>query len=114
MHRKLEPGYKRAQSQYQLIIGSPKTVTAKLKTILAVLRPGSLVVFNVQGPISNKDRQTSMRLMAQEVGPALKEHAKSLGLVDAIERTPGQSKIQPGVKRIPVADKGPLKELGLL
>ncbi len=113
IHRKLEPGYKRAQEQHQLIIGNPKNVTAKLKTIITTLRPGSLVIFSVQGQVSNQDRQTSMRLMAQEVMPALKEHADLIGLVDALERPPGQSKIQPGVKRVPVSDRSPLKEMGL-
>jgi alkanesulfonate monooxygenase SsuD/methylene tetrahydromethanopterin reductase-like flavin-dependent oxidoreductase (luciferase family) len=113
IHRKLEPGYKRSQQQLQLIIGNPKNVANKLKTILSVIRPGAVVMFNVQGPVSNQDRQTSMRLIAQEVMPELKEHANKLGLVDALERKPGQSKIQAGAKRVPVSDRGPLKEAGL-
>jgi len=78
-----------------------------------VLRPGSLVIFSVQGPVGNEDRQTSMRLIAQEIIPALKEHAKSIGLLDAFERTPGSIKLRAGVSRGPVSDRGPLKELGL-
>jgi alkanesulfonate monooxygenase SsuD/methylene tetrahydromethanopterin reductase-like flavin-dependent oxidoreductase (luciferase family) len=113
VHRKLEPGYKRAQEMFQLVIGNPANVTRKLKTILSVLRPGALVVFSVQGPVSNDDRQTSMRLIAREVIPALREHAQAIGLVDALERKPGSIKLRPGVKRDPVSDRGPLKELGL-
>jgi alkanesulfonate monooxygenase SsuD/methylene tetrahydromethanopterin reductase-like flavin-dependent oxidoreductase (luciferase family) len=113
VRRKLEPGYKRAQNAYQLIIGNPKNVTAKLKAIMSVLRPGAVVIFSVQGQVSNEDRQTSMRLLAQEVIPALREHAAQLGLVDALEHPPGRSKIQAGARRIPVSDRGPLKELGL-
>src|SRR5499427_7316621 len=101
IHRKLLPGYERAQKQHQFVIGSPKTVLEKLKTISNVLRPGSIVVFNVQGPISNKDRQNSMKLMAQEVAPALREYGASIGLVDAITRPPRGSKIQAGTKRAP-------------
>jgi alkanesulfonate monooxygenase SsuD/methylene tetrahydromethanopterin reductase-like flavin-dependent oxidoreductase (luciferase family) len=114
IHRKLLPGYERAQKQHQFVIGSPKTVIQKLETIMKVLRPGSIVVFNVQGPVSNQDRQNSMRLMAKEVAPAIKEFAGTIGLVDAITRPPRQSKIQAETKRAPVSDKGPLKELGLL
>jgi alkanesulfonate monooxygenase SsuD/methylene tetrahydromethanopterin reductase-like flavin-dependent oxidoreductase (luciferase family) len=113
VRRKLEPGYKRAQNAYQLIIGNPQNVTAKLKTIMSVLRPGAVVIFSVQGPVSNEDRQTSMRLIAQEVIPALREHSAQLGLVDALERKPGLSKIQAGASRVPVSDRGPLKEVGL-
>ena len=40
IRQKLIPGYQKAQKQFQLIIGSPKTVLPKLKAILTVLRPG--------------------------------------------------------------------------
>lgn len=56
---------------------------------------------------------TSIRLIAQEVIPALREHARNIELPDALERTPGSLKLQPGVSRTPVVDRGPLKELGL-
>ena len=111
---KLIPGYQRAQKNLQFMIGSPKTVIPKMKAVLTTLRPGSLIVFNVQGPVSNADRQTSMRLLAQEVMPALKEHADSIGLVDAITKVPGTTKSRTGVKRGPVVDRGPLKEFGLV
>jgi alkanesulfonate monooxygenase SsuD/methylene tetrahydromethanopterin reductase-like flavin-dependent oxidoreductase (luciferase family) len=113
IHKKLEPGYKRAQDNFQFVIGNPQNVTKKLKTIMSVLRPGAVVVFSVQGPVKNEDRQTSMRLLANEVIPQLREHAKSIDLVDALERPPGQSKISAGASRIKVSDRGPLKELGL-
>ena len=95
------------------MIGTPKSVIPKLKAILTVLRPGSLVIFSVQGPVGNEDRQTSMRLIAQEIIPALKEHAKSIDLLDAFERKPGSIKLTSGTSRRPVSDRGPLKELGL-
>ena len=102
IHRKLLPGYERAQKQHQFIIGSPKTAIEKLKTILKVLRPGSVVVFK-PGPVSNKDRQNSMRLMAQEVAPALKEFADSIGLVDAItgRHASQRSSLAPSAFRAP-------------
>ncbi len=111
---KLIPGYDRAQRQLQLVIGSPKSVTAKLKSILSVLRPGSIVLFNVQGPVANEDRKTSMRLIAKEVIPALREHARAIELQDALERPPGGRRLTAGTSRIPVSDRGPLKELGLV
>jgi alkanesulfonate monooxygenase SsuD/methylene tetrahydromethanopterin reductase-like flavin-dependent oxidoreductase (luciferase family) len=113
IRQKLIPGYQRAQTQLQLIIGNPKSVTAKLKSILSVLRPGALVIFSVQGPVGNQDRQTSMRLIAQEIIPALREHAQAIDLPDAFERKPGSIKLTPGTARVPASDRGPLKELGL-
>ena len=78
-----------------------------------MLRPGAMVIFNVQGPISNQDRQTSMRLIAQEIIPALKEHAKAIDLPDPFQRTPGSVKLTSGTARGPVADRAPLAALGL-
>ena len=78
-----------------------------------MLRPGALIIFSVQGPVPNKDRQISMKLIANEVIPALREHARAIDLPDALERTPGTVKLNGGVSRVPVSDRGPLKELGL-
>jgi len=105
--------YKASQEQYRLIIGTPKSVLPRMKTLRQVIRPGVLVVFNVQGPVSNEDRMTSMRLFAQEVMPQLREYARELGLTDPIERTPGSVKLTAGVARAPVADRSPLAALGL-
>jgi hypothetical protein len=78
-----------------------------------VLRPGVFIMFSIQGPVGNDDRRASMRLFADEVMPALKEHAKSIDLPDPFQRTPGSVKLLPGTTRIPVADRAPLAELGL-
>ena len=114
VRRKLAAGLQKAQKSLTIVIGSPKTVIPKLKTILNVLRPGALIIFSVQGPVNNQDRQTSMRLIAQEVVPALREYAREIDLPDAFERVPGSIKLQSGTSRTPVSDRGPLKELGIL
>jgi len=53
-----------------------------------------------------------MRLFAEEVIPALKDHAKAIDLPDPFQRTPGSVKLTPGTKRAPVVDRGPLEVLG--
>src|SRR5260370_16297229 len=107
------PGYQKAQRALQLIIGSPKNVIPKLKAILSVLRPGALIIFSVQGPVPNEDRQISMKLIAQEVIPALREHARAIDLPDALERTPATVKLNAAVTRVPVSHPRPLTALGL-
>ncbi len=114
VRQKLLKSYKRAQDDYLMIIGSPKTVIEKIKTMMRVLRPGVFSCFSVQGPVSNEDRLTSVRLLAQEVMPALKEYAKEIDLVDPFTRRPGSVKLQPGTKRLPVVDRTPLKDLSML
>jgi hypothetical protein len=96
-----------------MIVGSPKTVTEKIKTILGVLRTSIFTVFQVQGPVSNADRKTSMRLFAQEVMPALKEYGKEIDLPDPFQRFPGSVKLPAGAKRAPVSDRTPLASLKL-
>jgi len=113
VRRKLRAGLQKVQNNYQVIVGTPKTVLPKIKTILEVLRPGVFIMFSVQGPVGNEDRQRSMRLFAQEIMPALHEYGKEIGLPDAFMRTPGSVPLNDGVSRSPVADRGPLKELGL-
>jgi hypothetical protein len=102
-----------AVKDYLMIVGSPKTVTEKIKTILRLLRTSILTVFQVQGPVSNEDHRTSMRLFAQEVMPALREYAKELDLPDPFERFPGSVKLPAGATRIPVVDRTPLASLKL-
>ena len=95
-----------------MIVGSPKTVIERIKTIMRVLRPGVFTVFQVQGTVSNEDRLRSMGLIAKEVMPAMREYAKELDLPDPFTRFPGSVKLQPGTKRAEVVDRTPLVQLG--
>ena len=113
VRRKLEKSYQRAQDDYLMIVGSPKTVIEKIKTMIRVLRPGTFACFQVQGPVGNEDRLNSIRLMGQEVIPAVKEYAKEIELVDQFTRVPGSVKLTPGTRRLPVVDRTPLKDLGM-
>jgi alkanesulfonate monooxygenase SsuD/methylene tetrahydromethanopterin reductase-like flavin-dependent oxidoreductase (luciferase family) len=109
---KLQAALLRGQKNLQVIVGTPKSVIPKIKGILSVLRTGIFIILSIQGPVGDDDRRTSMRLFAEEVIPAMKDHAKEIGLADPFQRTPGSVKLAPGVKRAPVVDRGPLASLG--
>ncbi|MBE3605199.1 LLM class flavin-dependent oxidoreductase, partial [bacterium] len=111
IRRKLHAALLRGQQNLQVIVGTPKTVIPKLKTIISVLRTGIFIILSLQGPATNDQRRTSMRLFAEEVIPALKEHAKAIGILDPFERKPGSVKLTPGIKRAPVVDREPLAHL---
>jgi alkanesulfonate monooxygenase SsuD/methylene tetrahydromethanopterin reductase-like flavin-dependent oxidoreductase (luciferase family) len=111
IRRKLHAALLRGQQNLQVIVGTPKTVIPKLKTIISVLRTGIFIILSLQGPAANDQRRTSMRLFAEEVIPALKEHAKAIGILDPFERKPGSVKLSPGVRREAVVDRGPLAHL---
>ena len=78
-----------------------------------MLRPSIFVFFNIQGPVGDEDRKTSMRLIAQELTPQLREYAREIDLVDPFERTPGSVAYRNGVTRDPVVDREPLAALGM-
>jgi hypothetical protein len=103
----------KAQSMYQMVAGTPDTVTAKLKVLMEVLRPGIMVCFTVQGPSSEEDRRRSVELLGTEVLPALREHATVLGIKDPYERRPGSVKLHLGQAREPVTDADRLASLNL-
>jgi alkanesulfonate monooxygenase SsuD/methylene tetrahydromethanopterin reductase-like flavin-dependent oxidoreductase (luciferase family) len=65
--------YESLQEAYNLIIGSPDTVTQKLKHILSELNPGYLLIYGNEGPMPHKDVMRSIELLGKEVIPALKE-----------------------------------------
>jgi alkanesulfonate monooxygenase SsuD/methylene tetrahydromethanopterin reductase-like flavin-dependent oxidoreductase (luciferase family) len=108
---KLLKSYEKAQENLLMIVGSPKTVIEKIKSILQVLRPGIFTLFQVQGPVGNEDRLKSMRLFAKEVMPSIKEFAQEIELTDPFQRYPGSLKLTAGTKRAPVVDRTPLKSL---
>jgi alkanesulfonate monooxygenase SsuD/methylene tetrahydromethanopterin reductase-like flavin-dependent oxidoreductase (luciferase family) len=91
--------YPKAVAGLQIIAGTPKTVIPKIRRILEVLRPGTFGVFQSQGPVSFEDRMTSIRLLGQEVLPAVREIGKELGIVDCFERQAGSRPYTPGTQR---------------
>jgi alkanesulfonate monooxygenase SsuD/methylene tetrahydromethanopterin reductase-like flavin-dependent oxidoreductase (luciferase family) len=112
VRRKLASGYQRVQENLQVIVGTPQTVIPKIKTLLQVLRPGIFIFFNVQGSVSNADRLTCVRLLAQEVVPAIRDYAKEIALFDPDERQPGT--VQAGTRRAPVVDRDALAAAGVV
>src|SRR5437762_6027447 len=69
----------------RIIYGTPDTVVKKLKTILEQTRPGILALWGNDGRVSQADSLTCVRLMGQEVFPAIREIAKSLDLKSPFE-----------------------------
>ena len=91
--------YPKAVSGLQIIAGTPKSVIPKIRRILETLRPGTFGVFQSQGPVSLEDRMTSIRLLGQEVLPAVREIGKELGIVDQFQRASGSRPLTQGTKR---------------
>jgi len=69
----------------RIIAGTPDTVIAKLRHLLAETRPGILALWGNDGTVSQEDSLTCIRLMGEEVFPALRETAKELDLKSPFE-----------------------------
>jgi hypothetical protein len=68
-----------------IIAGTPKQVIAKLRILLEETRPGILGVWGNDGDVSNEDAKTCIRLLGQEVFPAVREMAKEMDLKSPFE-----------------------------
>jgi hypothetical protein len=94
----------------QMIAGTPKSVPVKLRNLLRVLHPGVLIL-RIDGPMTREERRSCIRLLGEEVVPALRDMGRELGLVDPFTRKPGMRPLAAGVKPVPVGDPGALKDL---
>jgi alkanesulfonate monooxygenase SsuD/methylene tetrahydromethanopterin reductase-like flavin-dependent oxidoreductase (luciferase family) len=95
--------YPEWQKQGQIVTGSPKTLVKKLRRILEVLRPG-IFAFWLDGPVPLKDRSTCVKLLGQEVLPALREIGAELGLDGPFEAKPGARALPASGKPDPVGN----------
>ncbi len=76
---RVETVYKQ-MADNRIIAGKPETVIPKLRQILETARPGIVTLVPNEGRISHERSMTSIRLLGQEVLPAMREMAKELGL----------------------------------
>ena len=102
VRRKIYDRFETAQQDLQMIAGTPDYVIPRVKHVLNVLRPG-ILSFWIDGPLPWDARRRCLELLAREVVPALREHAKGLGIVDPFERKPGSRPIGSSGKPEPVS-----------
>ena len=79
------PGFEEQVANNMIIAGTPKTVTAKLRRLMEQTRPGIMALWANDGAVSQEDSMTCIRLLGEEVLPALRETAKTLGLQSPFE-----------------------------
>ena len=79
-------------ADYSIISGTPKTVIPKIRHVLEYLRPGSVFFWDGDGAMTHEDQMRSLRLMGEEVIPAVREIAKELELNSPFEVDPATGK----------------------
>ena len=75
-----------------IVSGTPKTVIPKIRHVLEYLRPGSVFFWDGDGAMTHEDQMRSLRLMGEEVIPAVREIAKELDLKSPFEVDPATGK----------------------
>ena len=80
--------YEDQTADYTIISGTPKTVLPKIRHVLEYLRPGSVFFWDGDGAMTHDDQMRSLRLMGEEVIPAVREMAKELELPGPFEVDP--------------------------
>jgi alkanesulfonate monooxygenase SsuD/methylene tetrahydromethanopterin reductase-like flavin-dependent oxidoreductase (luciferase family) len=69
----------------QIIAGTPKTVLPKLRRLLEETRPSIVGFWASDGFVSDADARTCIRLLGEDVLPAVREMGNQLGLADPFE-----------------------------
>src|SRR5271168_2666366 len=87
-----------------IIAGTPDTVIPQLKTLIEETRPSIYGIWGNDGSVSDADARTCIRLLGQEVMPAMREIGKELGLRDPFElNSPVHLKYSTDLKQLPQA-----------
>src|SRR3981081_1531228 len=79
------PELRKQLEELMIIAGTSKQVIAKLRILLEQTRPGILAFWGNDGTVSHQDAKTCIRLLGQEVFPAVREMAKELDLKSPFE-----------------------------
>jgi hypothetical protein len=74
------PTFQDQLESMQIIGGTPDQVIPKLRHLMEETRPGIMAFWGNDGSVSPEDTRTCIRLLGQEVMPAVREIGKSLGL----------------------------------
>ena len=77
---------------YTIISGTPKTILPKIRHVLEYIRPGSVFFWDGDGAMTHEDQMRSLRLMGEEVIPAVREMGKELELFSPFEVDPTTGK----------------------
>ena len=98
------PTFEQQVADGRVFFGTPKTVIPKLRRVLEETRPSIYGIWGNDGSVSNADARTCIRLLGQEVMPAMREIGKELGLNDPFEpNAPVHLRYSTDIKQMPQA-----------
>jgi alkanesulfonate monooxygenase SsuD/methylene tetrahydromethanopterin reductase-like flavin-dependent oxidoreductase (luciferase family) len=91
-------------SDTTIIAGTPAQVIDRLKYIMESTRPGIFALWGNDGKVNHRDSLSCIRLLGEEVLPAVREYAEQLGLGDPFSlNTPVSLAETPASELLPLA-----------
>lgn len=85
MEQQRDDTYQSELESGSIIAGTPDQVIKQLKVLLEETRPSILSLYANHGRVNHEDSMTCIRLLGEEVAPALREIGKELGLSSPFE-----------------------------
>ena len=83
--------FKEQVDKQAIIHGTPTTVLPKIRNLLEEIRPGSITLWDGDGSMDHEDAMRSLRLMGEEVLPAVREMGAELDLNGPFEVDPANN-----------------------
>jgi alkanesulfonate monooxygenase SsuD/methylene tetrahydromethanopterin reductase-like flavin-dependent oxidoreductase (luciferase family) len=75
-------------ARHACVVGTPDSVVPKIRHVLEMLRPGSVIFWHGDGDFTHEETVRGVRLMGEYVLPAVREMAKELELFSPFEVDP--------------------------
>jgi len=98
------PTFEQQVADGRVFFGTPKTVIPKIRRVLEETRPSIYGIWGNDGSVSNEDARTCIRLLGQEVMPAMREIGNELGLTDPFQaNAPVHLRYSTDLKQLPQA-----------
>ena len=80
--------YEEQTERMSIVCGTPASVLPRIKHVMEFLRPGSIIFWDGDGAMSHEDSMRSLRLMGEEILPAVRDYARELDLPGPFEVDP--------------------------
>jgi alkanesulfonate monooxygenase SsuD/methylene tetrahydromethanopterin reductase-like flavin-dependent oxidoreductase (luciferase family) len=75
-------------ARHACVVGTPDSVVPKIRHVLEMLRPGSVIFWHGDGDFTHEETVRGLRLMGEHVLPAVRDMAKELELFSPFEVDP--------------------------
>ncbi len=79
------PSFEQQVADGMIMAGTPKQILPRVRTLLQETRPGIMAIWGNDGNVTHEDAKTCIRLLGQEVMPAIREMAKEFDLKSPFE-----------------------------